>query len=239
MKKNILQIIYDAFADWTADDQWACRKGCASCCTQNVAITALEGERILEFIQNQKMEEWFIHKLQHNTTPHRPSYSTNTLARACLNGKELPEEKQPATDQCPFLENSTCMIYPARPFNCRCFLSQQTCSPERPALVSEQHLAASTALNQLIEHLGQSEYWGNMLDVLPALLDISRYSSIATHLPHPATTITGARSHTLRGQPLPGFVLGPEDYEHVTPLLEIIFQQRIAGTTVEDILNGK
>lgn len=239
MKRTILKIIYTAFADWTAEERWVCQKGCASCCTQNVSITALEGELILEFIQKHNRETWLADKLQGNLSPQRPKYSTNTLARACLNGKDLEEEELTDTTPCPFLEHGVCEIYPARPFSCRCFLSLDTCSPIRPALVSERHLATATAINQLIEHLGQGEYWGNMLDVLPALLDISVFRSISDQLQNAPATITGGRLHTLRAQPLPGFMLGPEDREHVTSLLKGVFQQNVAGKTVEDILNGQ
>lgn len=237
MKRTILQIIYDSFADWAADEQWACRKGCASCCTQNVAITALEGELILEYIVARHREEWLVERLR-GTSPHRPKYSINTLARACMQGKEVAEEEQPATVPCPFLEQDSCAIYPVRPFSCRCFLSLHSCSAVRPALVDDHHLAASTAVNQLIEHLGQREYWGNMLDVLPALLDISAFHPISACLENPTVTITSARIHTLRGQPLPGFMLGPDEYAQVAPLLTTIFQREISGKTVEDILNG-
>lgn len=238
MKKAILRIIYDTFADWSADGQWACRKGCASCCTQNVTITALEGELILEYLLEQHREQWLVEKLG-GTSPHRPKYSINTLARACLEGKEVADEAQPLSHSCPFLEEDSCTIYPVRPFSCRCFLSLHSCSPTQPALVFDHHLAASTAVNQLIEHLGQREYWGNMLDVLPALLDISAYSSISAFLENPAAAITAARMHTLRGQPLPGFMLGADEYEQVAPLLTTIFQRKISGKTVEDILNGR
>lgn len=237
MKKTILRIIYDTFAEWAADEHWACHKGCASCCTQNVAITALEGELILEYILDEHREQWLVEKLR-GTSPHRPGYSINTLARACMKGKEVAEEAQPLSMPCPFLEQDSCTIYPARPFSCRCFLSLHCCSPNRPALVSAHHLAASTAVNQLIEHLGQREYWGNMLDVLPALLDISAYSPISALLENPAATVTSARMHTLRGQPLPGFMLGPDEYEQVAPLISSIFQRKVSGKTVEDILNG-
>ncbi len=34
----------------------------------------------------------------------------------------------------------------------------------------QSYLGSVTAVSQIIEHLGQKEYWGNMLDVLPALM---------------------------------------------------------------------
>lgn len=239
MKKQILSIIYQAFEEWSADNNWACRKGCATCCSQNVTITALEGEQILDYALKENMGQWLAEKLSRKSKVQRPEQTINTFARKCLEGKEVENDVSPSsTAPCPFLEKNVCMIYPVRPFSCRCFLSLHTCSPEKPAMVSEEHLAASTAVNQLLEHLGQREYWGNMLDVLPAMLDISRYRSIADSL-QDRSLVGSAKFNTLTALPLPGFLLGPAEYEATAPLLEKIFTQRVEGKTVEDILNGK
>ncbi len=239
MKHQILKIIYDTFDDWAADDSWACKKGCTSCCTQNVTITALEGEAVLRYTIAQGRQKWLMDKLQGELSPQRPGQTINSFARSCIAGENTENADQTSFSPCPFLDDDCCCsIYPARPFNCRCFLSLHKCGPERPALVSEEYLAASTAVNQLIEHLGQREYWGNMLDVLPALLDISAYHSIRQHL-QDSTRIIKARASTLVAQPLPGFMLSEDDFEKVSPLLEKIFRQKVDGKSVEDILNGK
>lgn len=238
MKSQILQIIYDAFETWSAKEEWACKKGCATCCTQNVTITALEGEHILRYIIQENKEQWLVDKLNLPNSPQRPKQTINQFGADCMAGKEPEPEAAPSYSTCPFLEDAICAIYPARPFSCRCFLSLHTCSPNRAAVVSEKYVAASTAISQLTEHLGQREYWGNMLDVLVALLDISAYKSVADKLGD-TTRIIGARANVLNGQPLPGFMLGEEDYAYVAPLLEEIFNKRIADKTVEDILNGK
>ena len=101
----------------------------------------------------------------------------------------------------------------------------------------ESYLGAVTAVCQVIEHLGQKEYWGNMLDVLPALMDISENQSIAVHL----NTIycSQARLRTLTAQPLPGFLLDEKEAELAAPLLNEIFATQIEGKSVEDILNGR
>lgn len=238
MKSQILQIIYDAFETWSAQEQWACKKGCSTCCTQNVTITATEGERILNYVLQEKKEQWLIDKLSQKLAPHRPKQTINQFGADCLAGKEAEPEAEPSYSTCPFLEDDICKIYPARPFSCRCFLSLHKCSPNRSAVVSEKYIAASTSISQLIEHLGQREYWGNMLDVLVSLLDISAYRTIADKLDS-STRITTARSHVLNGQPLPGFMLDEEEYAYVAPLLEEIFSKHVDGKRVEDILNGK
>lgn len=238
-KQQILEIIYNSFASWSAAEPQACTERCAACCTQNVSITGLEGERILNYIVDNKLEKQFAEKISRKYHHKKPEQTTNQFAEDCFQGND-PATEGPSSDSapCPFLENSLCTIYPARPFSCRCFISQHQCSPTRSALVPGYYLTCSTVISQLIEHLGQFEYWGNMLDVLPAMLDISAYKSIADRISD-KSLLHFSRENTLTAQPLPGFLLTPDDSDRVTPLLEMIFQQKVEGKTVEDILNGK
>jgi hypothetical protein len=152
----------------------------------------------------------------------RPRYTLNTLARACLAGKELTDNEPAEPRPCPFLNRHCCTIYPVRPFACRSFHSLVRCRTDRPALVNSSHLAAATALNQLLEHLCQRQPWGNLLDVLPQLQHDSS-------LP----------DHALRAQPLPGLMLGPDDYPGVAPLVERILASSVNGRSVEAVLNGR
>jgi Fe-S-cluster containining protein len=226
-KTAVAARISTIFSDWSDDRLWACRKGCHSCCTQNVTVTTLEVQQIIAFIRENNREEWLAAILAGELAPHRPSYTINTLARACLAGKELAEETPSALAPCPFLEENCCTIYPVRPFACRSFLSMKRCTPTQPALVDNAHLAAATAVNQLLEHLDQRQPWGNMLDLLKMLLAEE-------------TGVDGSTSrHTLRSRPLPGFMLGPEEYDRVAPLLERIFAATVNGRSVETILNGR
>ena len=167
MKRQILFTIYDIFDRWNSDLDKACHRGCSGCCTQNVTITAVEGEAILRFILAEDMSLWLAEKLASSRTHQPPKMTTNDFAFACLNGKDAEPEGQHNLSVCPFLEDNLCKIYPVRPFGCRLFISQKTCSASQPALVDDSYFEAATAVSQLIEHLGQKEYWGNMLDVLP------------------------------------------------------------------------
>jgi len=101
----------------------------------------------------------------------------------------------------------------------------------------DYYFEAATAVAQLLEHLGQKEYWGNMLDVLPALLDIGEFYEIGNQLPQ--TVIIQARLRTLTARPLPGFLFSKENEEHMTNLLTTLFNTRINDKRLEDILNGK
>ncbi len=238
MKETIYLTIIDQFSNWAADFGSACSKGCNPCCTQNITITALEGERILNFVMTHGMEGWLAEKLQEPQRADRPRMTTNEFAHACLTGREADGGENGTIAPCPFLEDHACRIYPVRPFACRCFISTVRCSRAQPARIAAHYLTAATAMMQLIEHLGQKEYWGNMTDVLPALCDISVYRPIAERLDDP-TRIMQARLRTLTARPLPGFLFSDEEEERLRPLLRAIFATPLDGRTVEDILNGR
>ena len=238
MKEAVYQIILDQFEDWASKYDRACGRGCSACCTQNVTMTALEGEIILSYVREKGLESWLAEKLSQIPTYDRPLMTTNEFAHACLVGQDADPGDNGSLSTCPFLEETICKIYPARPFSCRCFISAVSCSSTRPARIPEHYLSASTAMMQLIEHLGQKQYWGNMLDVLLSLCDISLNNSIAEHLDDP-TRIMQGRLRTHSARPLPGFLLTEEDERQLLPLLAAIFTSQIDGKSVEDILNGK
>ena len=239
MKDKVLQTIEAAFEKWSTPIPRACTKGCSTCCTQGVMITALEGERILGFIRQEGMESWFADRMQRPRPAAPTLLTTNEYAEACLQGIETEDPGPPGESlPCPFLEDNCCSIYAVRPFGCRCFASARVCRPGEAAVLPDSYVAASTAMMQIIEHLGQNEYWGNMLDVLPALCDILQYKPIAGLLADP-TMIIQARLRTRRARPLPGFLLLEDEQEKIAPLLKAIFSTRIDGTTINDILNGR
>lgn len=237
MKEKILTAVYDIFTAWSQDLDIACHPGCSICCTRNVTMTAVEGELILRYIRRKKLEQQFAERLQSARPPKRPKMTTNDFARACLQGKTYDFEEPSPEEKCPFLENDLCMIYPVRPFVCRMMISRHQCEKGRAASLSDSYLAAATAVMQIIEHLGQKEYWGNMLDILPALCDISEHHTIASCLNK--VMMMEARIRTLTAKPLPGFLFTEEEEQTVVPLLQTIFNTEIADRRIEDILNGR
>jgi Fe-S-cluster containining protein len=236
MKTQILFTIYDTFDQWNNGLVTACSRGCSSCCTQNVTITAVEGVAILRYILAKDMNFWLAEKLASPRTHQPPKMTTNDFAKACIEGREVDPGNRDNLSTCPFLENNLCQIYPVRPFGCRLFISTKTCSALHPAQITDSYFEATTAVTQLIEHLGQKEYCGNMLDVLPALLDISEFREIADHVS--SSIIMQARLQTLTAKPLPGFLISEECAEKVSTLLQTIFDSDVNGRRVEDVLNG-
>ena len=199
-------------------------------------MTAVEGELIQRWIREHGCESWFAGGLQKKGATCRPGMTTNDFAGACLRGEDVQPEEYGNMSPCPFLENDCCRIYEVRPFSCRCFASEQSCSSGTSALLPEYYLSASTAVMQIIEHLGQGEYWGNMLDVLTALCDLPENRSLAMLLP--PLLVDQSRVQLVKAKPLPGFLLLEDEMGKISPLLDAIFTRKIGEKTVESILNG-
>lgn len=233
VKKLILQKILACYEDWSRQFSFACGKGCALCCTQDVTLTAVEAGMLLDFIRTNNMEPWLHERLGRRLPQRHLRRTTNEYARACLRGEEIPIDSGLFDAVCPFLEDNLCRVYPARPFSCRCFASTGTCRAGQSASLPSAYLSGATAVSQIIEHLGQFDHWGNMLDVLNVLIHDSAESAEP-----PNTSIATARSACLVAQPLPGFLIGEEDADLVVPLIESIFATRIDARTIEEILNG-
>ncbi len=226
MKQQVLQQITTAFEQWLTQWDFHCRKGCCVCCTQNVTITGLEADRILGWIRQKYNNSWLEQRLQAIGPVGDPGPTTNEFANLCFENQNVAQPDPPSFKACPFLDNQLCTIYKARPFNCRCFVSLSKCGENQPAVAHDHILSASTAVMQIIEHLDQGSRWGNMLDLL----------RLATGC---CSNEKQLKSRVKNCLPLPGFLIPPEDYKQVRPLLESIFSARVRGKKVEDILNGK
>lgn len=225
MKEKILFAIFNRFDEWSTHLDFACRKGCSLCCTQNVTITALEGHLIHRFIQKRKPQNWLSEKLVALTPPPPPKLTANTFAAACISGTENIPEEEKSTSPCPFLEENHCSIYLVRPFSCRCFGSLKKCTPFETALLPEYYLSASTMVLQVLEHLSQNSHWGTLVDVLRVLAE----------LPTPGNVTP---PQTLMGQPLSGFMMPEKEADKVQEFLEHLLSTGIGSTTLEQLLNS-
>ncbi len=236
IKEQILKAIYDQFDNWNRNREKACRGGCTACCTQNVTVTATEAELIHERNLEAGKSDWLAEILAQERNGSKPPMTTNEFAKACLNGEAVDPGTADNYTPCLFLENGYCRIYEVRPFSCRAFISSTPCSKDQPATMTEQYAAATTAVSQIIEHLGQKEYWGHLFDVLTVMTDNPAYQGAAKQLS--PTKIMDCRLRTLTAQPLTGFLLSEKDMAVVEPLLLSIFQTKIGERTIEKTLNG-
>jgi len=239
MKQRILKSIYQSFDSWAADIKIACHRGCATCCTQDVTMTEIEGSYIVDDISTSGRLDWLADKVMKQELPlHPPLYTTNEFAQACLDGKDIDPGMGIFDRSCPFLENNNCTIYETRPFSCRSFVSQQVCQPGSSAVIPQYYLSAATAVSQLIEHLAQHQYWGNMLHLLYAIIQKRGYGQDKNK--QDACKHNDLYHHyLLRAKPLPGFLLSDDERVLVTPLLDQILTTQIGARTIEQLLNGK
>jgi len=235
MKRQILHIIFERFDAWSSRFSFACNKGCAACCTTDVMITSLEGEVILEHILSTHSAQWLQDRLDYPLVRRPLFQTTNDYAKDCLEGRNSEAEEVRRGGICPFLEAEYCSIYPARPFSCRCFASTVCCRKGGNALLPPEYLSAATAVSQIIEHVGQFGLWGAMIDVLALQAAADGYSPGNRSQEH----LSLAQSNCLTAKPLPGFLVEDEYADEVTELLEDIFEVRLKGRTIGDILNNR
>ncbi len=163
-----LKFVYAIFEEVMKDYQVVCKEKCTSCCTCNVTMTSLEADLILYNLDDQhrrKVGKALVIRFPEKR--YTPKITTNQFARLCIEGKEIPEEKNdPSWGKCPLLENDLCTIYEVRPFGCRALISEIDCKKNKIAQIPPIALTINNVFLQAIEHMDQNGYFGNLTDVL-------------------------------------------------------------------------
>lgn len=222
-KKVILQALYDHHERWSSTTPYACEKGCASCCTNSVTMTNIEGEMIHDFLLKNN-ELGLLQKISKKETPSSlPSVTTNEFALSCIEEKEVEEHEAWDFIPCFLLKDDSCMIYPARPFGCRSFVSKKRCNAATPAEVSSATFTVNTMMMQIIEHLDQGNPWGNMLMVLRRIIGEN------------SLELNDNKENILTSKTNPGFLVPPEDTEVAEKFLQDILNMKIADKTLGQI----
>lgn len=195
----MLTVIYQLFAEATAEIACACGPGCATCCTRSVILTTAEGRLIGEFLRQAGRG---LPDLPRDAEPLRPALTSNALAAHYLAGKEVGEgaESPWLFEPCFFLEGGLCSIYEVRPFACRSFLSTVNCDGAGTAVAPEWLVTLAVVTNQLLESLDQGGWWGNLADVL-AFLDQGAEGGARL----------AARDRLLENCPAPGLLVMPKE----------------------------
>ncbi|MBU0967405.1 MAG: hypothetical protein KKA54_13610 [Proteobacteria bacterium] len=203
-------------------------------------ITAVEGQYIYNYILLENKEKWFADKLLQKRQTQNVNLTTNGFARMCLekNAEHTELEQLQRKEICPFLEEKCCTLYGVRPFSCRSFASTKYCNDYGSAHLNERLLVINTVTMQLIEHLGQKGYWGNMLDVLLALAHHKVNEAVKTHISDDERVQSAIRN-TLTAEPIPGFLLRQEEENEVNQYLQTVLSAKIGIKTIEEIFNNK
>jgi len=223
-KETLLLSLYKVFDTFVERNfQMACTNGCASCCTQNVTLTTLEAQLVLESLKQSGRPHALARLETSSPTLFRPRYTINDLALACFNRQEPPEEELgPDSGVCPLLENDLCLAYEVRPFACRSFLSLEKCQPGGQANIPATLVSVITACQQIIEHLDEGGLFGNLTDLLVLLSESDNVRSFARSEITPDSGLA-------RTKPLPGFLIHPDDMAAVKPFLDRLFTGNVNG----------
>lgn len=211
MSRRKLLTIYERFDGWARAFEFACNKGCSSCCTGSVSMTILEGELIADYIRTEKPE--LLDTLRNLPQSSLNPRTTNEFAEACLREEDEGEEGGWDMRPCVFLRDGCCAVYPVRPFMCRSFGSRVPCDREGEAEVAPLYLTLNTVVMQCIEHLDQGRPWGNM----NAILRMAGQPGSGREKEQQACRISRS---------IPGFLLTPDEAEaleeHLQSLLKIV-----------------
>jgi len=220
---SLLHAVYE-FADDVHGSKWACQKGCCTCCTQSVTMTTLESIEIVNFLKENGEEPAFEKLCSAATRVVGPARTVNSFAAFCLKGGEEEESRQEPDwnlNPCLFLQNGSCIIYPVRPFACRCFLSQSSCLERGYAVVDAKTISFNTVLQQIIEHLDAGGGWGNMVHIL-----VQAGAKNCKHFDE----------QILPCETLPGFVVPPEERGEVNGLVNSLFQKKIGQDKFVEVM---
>jgi Fe-S-cluster containining protein len=170
-KLAVLEELYRVHGQYSRSLDTACAKYCRDCCTANVTMTTLEGRYILSHVAMEEREALMaLMEEKLGASRFIPALTTNRLAQACRDGEDLPDEQMPANpNPCPLLKDGACRIYSVRPFGCRSMVSSVACRQTGCAETDPFTLTVNTVFLQIIEHIDQDGFTGNLCDVLVRL----------------------------------------------------------------------
>ncbi|MDY6903176.1 MAG: YkgJ family cysteine cluster protein [Thermodesulfobacteriota bacterium] len=210
--------VYDAYLERLG---LFCKKGCDTCCTVNVTVTSLEAFRMAEYLQGQERTDLIAAvRSAVNGKRFHPGLTLNAIADICNQGKEPPEEvMDPSWGQCPLLKDQICSIYEVRPFSCRCMVSTSDCRNEGYARTDEFTVTVNNVMMQYIEHIDQTGFTGNMLDMILYMEEqnIRNTYSAGEQLPPPARGVAN--------KPVSVLLASPRDRQHLSPILQRLNKQ--------------
>ncbi|MFO7963137.1 MAG: YkgJ family cysteine cluster protein [Desulfobacterales bacterium] len=214
-RNHALEQVLHIYDDFAATLDVACTRRCADCCTRNVTMTTLEGIRIYRYLSTEGRLDC-LDRIGRDEHQHRfrPAVSTNGLAALCAMGEDPPDEGTITPGApCPFLSDDLCMIYPARPFGCRCFFSRQDCRKTGFADIDPYVVTVNTVFLQLIEHIDTGGLFGNLSDMM-------------THLASAHNRHVNAMAHDLKpggflitNRPIPVLLVPPEHRGRIESML--------------------
>ncbi|MFH1115412.1 MAG: hypothetical protein V1792_16005 [Pseudomonadota bacterium] len=232
VKRALLKSLYRIYDETLQHHAKACHAGCSVCCTRNVLCTTLEADLVIDRLEKTNrldLVERFAGNLPQRIA--RPSITVNELAGYCLRREEPPEQDvDHAGGPCPILEDGMCPVYEVRPFGCRCLWSREICGQHGEALMDPVLISLNGIFEQTIEHMDKGGLYGNLLDLLSALVSVQNRDSYRSGRPLPQWP------HLPATRPNPGFLVPPLHRPTVIKALNRLLEQRIGGITFREVL---
>jgi Fe-S-cluster containining protein len=236
LKNTLLKNVYTAYDKFSEEIRNVCTIGCASCCTQNVSVTTLEVDYILEWLKKNNTRNLLkgLEQISREGLS-RPAVTTNELAYKCLNQIEPPEEELPSPSGiCPFLEETDkkCLIYAVRPFSCRMIFSERKCDEVGHATLDPVVLTINSTFLQVVEHIDVGGLFANMIDMLSFFEDKKNFDA---YLCNETLQLSNG---FLQNRLIPGFVIPPEHEHKTLSVLNQLYNSQVGDTTFRDIIMG-
>jgi hypothetical protein len=218
-----LYAIHDRFRE--SFGPFACRAGCAACCTGNVTATTLEVYRLVEALPPEGARAlWEAVDACEGRRRFRPTLTLNAVAERMLKGEPEPDEGgDPDWGACPALADALCPVYELRPFGCRSFFSTVDCRREGVAEVPPELVTFNTVLIQTIEHVDRPGCTGNLSDLLGFFRSRENRERYRGGLP-----VCGAAG-LLANRATPVLMVPPEHRRALGPVLAAIASLRVPG----------
>lgn len=213
-----LDKIYKIYNDFTESINVVCKKYCSMCCTRDVIMTSVEGYKIIQHIILED-KKYLLDKIKTSSTMHRcrPQTTINAMAEICKEEDgDFPEDIKTPTGKCPLLINNACSVYSDRPFACRCFFSKEDCAKNECAIIDDFILAVNNIFLQIIEHIDQDRFTGNLTDILLFLESEQNRENLVSGrniiLP----------SYIVNNRPLKILMIPPEHREKTLPIIKAL-----------------
>src|SRR3989344_2442301 len=122
MTDNDVKILYKVIDEFTHKQPNCCKKHCSFCCYQQIEVMNVERNIIRNYVQ-EKLPDEKKDIVKEQLSSWLDYFDENTPNDKPLDGYELfgtfREKSTSAKLKCPFLIDSVCSIYEARPFACR------------------------------------------------------------------------------------------------------------------------
>lgn len=214
-KLTLLNRVYDLYDQYVKTLDAICRRTCCDCCTCNVSATTLEAHHIINSLNSHQLLQ-----INKRVAPQRdmprfiPKITFNRLADIVVSGKEPPDEAMDVSwGACPLLADHICLIYPFRPFGCRCLISTKPCGQTGAAFMDEFTVTVNHLFLQVIEHIDQDGLSGNLSDVIAfGLSGDTTYEFKEQNDCH----------HLVSNSPLRSLLIPPEHQTKIAPILDQI-----------------